>query len=407
MINRLQSPIAFVYGTQAGAGGLGAQSANAIAGLAIGSDRVHAFGPGYKLVWPLTLSENIVWHQAPVTVPGWAVRFTPFRWRQGDLQYQNDVGLGQWAAKEIERLRPEICYAFTQVALESLRWARRAGIPAILESPNGHIRYFRSVYERETERWCGQKYNGHPSMAMVERVEEEYELADRIRVSSEWSKQSLIDGGVPVHKIIVLQQPVNLHHFQPKPENHHEPQTERLRICFVGSLDLRKGFVYLLQAAKAIGTERVELEFVGATGNRCCAQLFARESIGVRQTCQPGNPLPAYHRADLFVLPTLEDGSPFAVAEAMACGLPVIVTDSCGSAEWVRSGLNGWIVPSGRVEPLAAALQEASVRRDELCDMGKLARTDTENRVSEHGFTALNQWIECKFRSQKTNYFVN
>jgi len=392
MTNGLQSQIAFVYGTQAGAGGLGVQSANAVAGLAIGSDRVHAFGLGYKPVWPVTKSENIIWHQAPITVPAWASRFTPLRWRQGDLQYQNDAGLGRWAANEIERLRPQICYAFTQVALESLRWARRVGIPAILESPNGHIRNFRSVYERESELWCGQKYNGHPNAAMVERVEEEYELADWIRVSSEWSKQSLIAGGVPAHKIVVLQQPVNLHRFQPKPANHHEPQTERLRLCFVGSLDLRKGFVYLLQAAKAVEVDRLELEFVGATGNRCCAQLFARESIGVRQSCQPGDPLPAYHRADLFVLPTLEDGSPFAVAEAMACGLPVIVTDSCGSAEWVRPGLSGWIVPPGQVEPLAAALEDALSRRGELPEMGQLARTDTEQRAGNDCFAALSEW---------------
>ncbi len=394
MLMKSQTQIAFIHGAQAGVGGLGTQSANAIAGLALGTNKVHAFGPGHRASWPMTKLGNVVWHTAPPMTSSWAARYTWLRWRHGQLQYRQDSRLGHWAATKIERLRPQLCYTFTQVGMETLRWARCAGVPAILESPNGHIRNFRAIYEQEAERWCGQKYLGHPSVAMVERVEEEYALADWIRVSSAWAKASLIAGGVPAHKIVVMQQPVNLQHFHPKRTSGLQSQADPLRVCFVGSLDLRKGFVYLLRAVKALGTPPVELEFVGATGNRCCAQLFARESDGVQHLCQPGDPLHVYQRADVFVLPTLEDGSPFAVAEAMACGLPVIVTDSCGSAEWVRAGQSGWIVPAGQVEPLTVALREALSRRNELRAMGDLARADTEHRASADGFTALNQWIE-------------
>jgi len=393
MITKSRAQIAFVYGTQAGLGGLGMQSANAITGLAVGASKVQAFGPGHRIGWPLTEASDVIWHAAPRVVSSFAANYTPLRWRQGDLQYQQDSRLGRWAAAEIERLRPQLCYAFTQVGLETLRWAQRAGMSAILESPNGHIRNFRAVYEREMERWCGRKYSGHPNAAMVERVEEEYALADWIRVSSEWAKDSLIEGGVPARKIVVLQQPVNLQHFRPNRTGQRQAH-DRLRVCFVGSLDLRKGFVYLLRAVKAMGARGVDLEFVGATGSRCCAQLLARESVGVQLTCQPGDPLNAYQRADVFVLPTLEDGSPFAVAEAMACGLPVIVTDSCGSAEWVRTGRSGWVVPAGRVQPLATALSEALARRHELREMGALALADTERRAGADCFTSLNQWAE-------------
>ncbi|NDA92900.1 MAG: glycosyltransferase, partial [Betaproteobacteria bacterium] len=51
------------------------------------------------------------------------------------------------------------------------------------------------------------------------------------------------------------------------------------------------------------------------------------------------------HWGELFVLPTLEDGSPFVVLEAMAAGVPVVVTTECGSHDMIRTGENGWVVP--------------------------------------------------------------
>lgn len=384
--------VAFIYGVPAGLGGLGVQSANAVASLAADKVTVHAFGPGHVTRWPLLdKSLNIKWHESPQFIPSWASRYTRYRWNYGDLQFKQDRLLGQWAAANIEPLNPQYCYLFTQVGLETLRWAKRAGVPTILENPNGHIRSFRNVNEQESLRWCGKRYNGHPSLEMIERVEEEYYLADRIRVSSQWSKASMVDMGVPADKIEVLQQPVNLNGFHP-PLSQEECDGP-LRICFVGSLDLRKGFVYLLQAMKLIGEGHINLEIVGATGSRCCSRLFAREGAGLTIKCAPGDPLPAYHRAEIFVLPTLEDGSPFAVAEAMACGLPILVTNSCGSAEWVKNGLTGWVVPARQPEAIAHALEEALRNRKELRAMGSLARADVERRAGPDCFRLLNNWV--------------
>jgi glycosyltransferase involved in cell wall biosynthesis len=226
---------------------------------------------------------------------------------------------------------------------------------------------------------------------MVERVQREYELAMRVRVSSHWSKGSFIENGVPAGKIAVFQQPVNLSRFRPARE--FPPAKGPLRVCFVGSLDLRKGFVYLLQAAKLVGTERISLEVVGASGDRVCKLLLMRERAGLALCCTPGDPLPTYQSAELMVLPTLEDGSPFAAAEAMACGLPVIVTNCCGSAEWVRPGVTGWIVPTASAEALAAALEDALSRRDQLRLMGAAARRDTECRAGLHCLQPLRQWL--------------
>ena len=93
-----------------------------------------------------------------------------------------------------------------------------------------------------------------------------------------------------------------------------------------------------------------------------------------------GDPIPAYHRAELFVLPSLEDGFGFVAAEAMACGIPVVVTDQCGAAEWVTAGENGWVVPAGNVDALADVLETAIVRRTDLAEMGRHARQAIDAR---------------------------
>jgi len=156
---------------------------------------------------------------------------------------------------------------------------------------------------------------------------------------------------------------------------------------------LRKGFVYLLRAIKLLGPRVVKLEIVGATGDRWCRKLFESERRGLDLECTPGDPLAAYHRAELLVLPSLEDGFGFVVAEAMACGLPVIVTDCCGASEWVRADETGWVIRAGQAEALASALDHAMRRRAELRSMGRFAREDVERRASLQCLTAVSSWV--------------
>ena len=111
-------------------------------------------------------------------------------------------------------------------------------------------------------------------------------------------------------------------------------------------------------------------------------------------TIAPGDPLPAYHRAEIAVLPTLEDGSPFAVAEGMACGLPTIVTNCCGAREWVEPGRSGWIVPAGDADALADVLAAAVRRRKDLHAMGRAARDAVERRADPRVCNPLvAQWV--------------
>ncbi len=349
-------------------------------------------GPGASTPWPLAgQAPSGQWITSPRQIHPWIEAYTWLRWRAGQATLISDRGLGRWAAREVERWRPQACYVFTQIALETLRWCRREGVPNVLDNPNGHLRNFREVLETESERWFGRRFSGHPTIEMVERVEEEYRLADRIRVHSRWAKDSMTRRGVPADKVHQLHQTVNLERFRPPVQR--PPASGPLRICYVGALDLRKGFAYLLGAMRSAGAKNMHLRIVGATGDRNCAQLFARERAGLQVESAPGDPLPVYQQSEVFVLPTLEDGLGMVALEAQACGLPVILTEEAGAKECMRAGETGWIVPAGNSQALAGALDDAIGRRRELPEMGRQARLDVERYASVLQLRELSDWF--------------
>jgi glycosyltransferase involved in cell wall biosynthesis len=78
----------------------------------------------------------------------------------------------------------------------------------------------------------------------------------------------------------------------------------------------------------------------------------------------PGDPLPVLQAADVFVHPSYEDGFGYAPMEAMACGVPVIVTEDTGMKEYITEGINGYVVPTGDIDALRDRLDH--LRRNPL-----------------------------------------
>jgi glycosyltransferase involved in cell wall biosynthesis len=383
-----------VFGTQPGIGGLGQSVSAAITALSANDgEDIFALGPKPRQhTWSLPGDvPDVQWIDYSAGLTKWRTRYTWLRWRTGRLVFLTDRRLGRWAAEQLLRIKPQSCYLFTQVALETLRWARNEGIQTVIDNPNGHIRNFWKVCERESQYWFGKSFHGHPSKEMIERVEEEYRLADRIRVYSHWGRASMQSYGVPEDKIQILQQTTNLERFRPAAQAGGSDGP--LRVCYVGSLDLRKGFAHLLRAIRMVGARHIALRIAGATGDRDCARLFARESEGLQVECAPTESLSVYQQSEVLAVPTLEDGLPFVLVEGLACGLPAVVTTEAGAAECVRDKQSGWIVSPGNAEEIASALENALMRRKELGDMGRQARRDVEKYAGPAQLRQLSEWF--------------
>ena len=357
-----------------------------IAALARGGHEVFALGPGWLNAWPIAaIKDRVTWIGGAPRVPSGVFQYTPLRFYPGAQAWLAQGLIGRWAARELDRIRPDLVYVFTQVALECLNWCRAHGVPSILDNPNGGIANYRAVCEREWAAWCSGSFRDHPLPRVVEHVTEEYTMADRIRVSSAWAAASTAQEVSQRAKIVVVDQPIDIERFHPPPPR---LGSAKLHVVMVGSLDVRKGVLHLLRAARRVRSP-LRLTLVGGTGSRQMKVALRRESKGLDVVLAPGNPVPAYHSADMSILPSLEDGFGFVVAEAMACGLPTVVTDQSGSAEWVRDANSGWVIPAGQDTAIANALDEAYLERAEYAEMGARARKYVERRAGAACFAAL------------------
>jgi len=87
-----------------------------------------------------------------------------------------------------------------------------------------------------------------------------------------------------------------------------------------------------------------------------------------------------YHQADLYISPSHVDGSSVSLMEAMACGLPCLVSDIPANREWIAEGENGWLFQDGNVEALAERILQLAERRD-LGRIGQAARRTAEAKA--------------------------
>jgi len=92
--------------------------------------------------------------------------------------------------------------------------------------------------------------------------------------------------------------------------------------------------------------------------------------------------LPRYYQmADLYISASHVDGSSVSLMEALACGLPALVSDIPANKEWVTEGFNGWLFPDGDVDALAAAILRAYYRRKSMVKISRAARATAEERA--------------------------
>jgi glycosyltransferase involved in cell wall biosynthesis len=95
------------------------------------------------------------------------------------------------------------------------------------------------------------------------------------------------------------------------------------------------------------------------------------------------NRLATYYRsADIYVSASRSDGSSVSLMEALACGVPALVSDIPGNCEWVEPGVNGWRFLDGNIDSLITTLRILLEEKDSLARLGEAARTIAEKRAN-------------------------
>ena len=207
--------------------------------------------------------------------------------------------------------------------------------------------------------------------------EKELEGADFIVVPSDFAEKSFLDRGFSKDKIIKIPFGVDLEKFSPIKNK----EDKKFRIIFVGQVNLRKGVQYLLKAWEELNLKNAELLVIGRVMPEV-KQLVKKYSLNNSIKFIGFTDLKKYYSvSDVFVFPSIEEGSALVNYEAMACGLPVITTYNSGSV--VRNGKDGFIIPIRDVVKLKEKIKYFYKNPEKIEEMGKNARRQIEKYTWE------------------------
>jgi len=190
---------------------------------------------------------------------------------------------------------------------------------------------------------------------------------------SRWAAESLVDRyGVDPARLHVIPPGVDLEHWTFPPRADGPP-----RILFVGGDFYRKGGDLLLEWADRTRTEGWQLDLVTRD-----PVTSSHPNVRVHNGLTSNSPelRRLYAEANVFALPTRGDCYSIASVEAMAAGLPIILSKVGGTGDIVRDGETGFYIPPGDGAALATHLDALVADRSARRRMGQAARRDAEAR---------------------------
>ena len=276
------------------------------------------------------------------------------RWRTSRFDAQ--------LARQIDRARPEALLTFSDVgSMVALPLCRKLGIKTIVSVVHGDVYDEQRLLERETVTspdfmriYLGNSTLDRHQLAWLhERRLQDLVLADRVLVPSFHVADGLVRHGLPIDRIRMIPYAADCQRFRPKVGKRHESGCTFL---FAGGISHRKGVKYLLEAWRRIYRPSWRLQLLGpmpADLGPLKPYLDIIEPLG--RVSHADVPV-RMASADVFVFPSLFEGSAVVTYEAIACGLPSIVTPNAGSV--IRDGIEGFHVPIRSVDSLAQRMEQ-------------------------------------------------
>ena len=271
------------------------------------------------------------------------------------ISYLNALAFDEWTCRLLRHEQtPDALIALSGAALKTGREVQNRGGLLICDRGSSHPRYQEQIVREEYQRWNVTR--PVTDARDILREEQIFEQADAITVPSSFAARSFLESGIPAQKIHCIPSGVRLESFS----RTGEPPADRFEVLFAGSVGLRKGFPYLLEAFVALQHPAKRLRVAGALHpdiktvlNRL--PLDHVEFLG---------PVSQPHLATLMstshvmVLPSIEEGLALVQGQALACGCPVICSTNTGGEDLFSDGVEGFIVPIRDPKALTTRMQQ-------------------------------------------------
>src|SRR5215469_31403 len=278
---------------------------------------------------------------------------------------------GKWAAKQVGRQSWDVVHPFSGMAEEVIR-ATRGKTKHLLERASSHIRTQEELLRQESVR-TGVELE-KPTPWIAQREEREYALTDYVVITSRFCLESCLRQGVPADKLLVLPLGVDTRMFLSS-EEIVEKRCQRilsgapLTVLTTGSVSFRKGLYDFATITRAL-EGKMRFRWIGGVMPEAKSFITQMPSCVDFVPSQPVSALPQmYAEADLFLLPTIEDGYPLVLMQAKANSLPLLTTTNCSGPDIIHEGQNGWVLPIRSPETFISRLLWCDSHRAELVQM--------------------------------------
>lgn len=337
--------------------------------------RLQGIHPAYVLVG----SEDYIKYPAP-----WWVRAT-------------DPWHGEFVARHAARQAVEQPFDLLLVNAWELvvafrHLARRVPAAAYMDSvPATITAQFRERGMNDWKRWLSHQVH-HRSFARAAR---EFDLF--LPKSSDCAESLYRDYGIERERCHVTLAPLPLDSWKPAGRTYSGP----LRLLFVGNDFVRKGGDFLLR----MYSEHLAGSCILTIASNAQAMAARELPAGVEWLHGKNREqlLEVYRACDVFVFPTQQDYAPFVVAEALAVGLPCLVSDVSGVRDLISDGESGFVMPRGSPAGLwAERILGLATNPTELLRMSACARRTAEEKLDFNRFVDLLRDVVDRLRSQQT-----
>jgi glycosyltransferase involved in cell wall biosynthesis len=263
-------------------------------------------------------------------------------------------------ARNLEKLarQVDVVHLWPCAALETIKTARRLGIPTVLERPNAHTRFCYEVVAAEHKRIGIETPHGdyRPSETVLAREEAEFAATDFLLCASEFAAQSFLDRGFPEGKILRHRYGFDETKYFPKAAL-REAGT-RFTAIFVGVDAVRKGLHLATEAWLGSPASQDGTFFIAGELNAEYKRRYARElshpsivQLGHRQDVPE-----LMQGADILLMPSIEEGFALVCAEAIGAGCVPLASTAC--TEMCRHMENAMVHHVGDVPTLRQQITE-------------------------------------------------
>jgi colanic acid/amylovoran biosynthesis glycosyltransferase len=237
-----------------------------------------------------------------------------------------------------------------------------AELPALL-------RDCRPIRSRLVTTFYGHDVTRYPKLRGRGCYAELFERGDWFLALSQSMRERLIELGCPEHKLSVHHLAVRCDQIEYRPRSVESGETIRL-VC-VARLVEKKGLSYAIRALARLRERKLdaELHILGEGPERprlekLVAELELGDRVAMRGQVSPPDVIREIERCHILIQPSVtardgdEEGTPTAILEAMASGMPVVATRHSGIAEQIEDGVSGFLVPERDSHGLAERLGE-------------------------------------------------